>query len=213
MSWLLLVFSLVTVWSLQLQTDHILDIVISLPKFKNFVSIAHFLLFSYNCTLSTPGLDYTRLFISLTAGLGINHSCLEPVSASVRLFLSLFEILYRWFSCQSFDSKSFLYSVKESFSFSTLKTCDSWTEGKRDSDHSVWNRARLKRFFLFHFQFPFLLCGFLVLHLFYLHLHSSNNPLRLNTNNKIPFFPFILIKDFFGFILMDLGYQRYFLVS
>merc|ERR1712004_78841 len=31
----------------------------------------------------------------------------------------------------------------------------------------------------------------LILHLFYLHFHSSNNPLRLNTNNKIPFFPFI----------------------
>merc|ERR1712117_510988 len=60
----------------------------------------------------------------------------------------------------------------------------------------------LKRFFLFHFQLPFLLCGFIILHLFYLHFHSSNNPLRLNTNNKIPFFPFILIKDFFGFILI-----------
>merc|ERR1711909_42295 len=60
----------------------------------------------------------------------------------------------------------------------------------------------LKRFFLFHFIFPFLLLGFLFLHLFYLHFHSSNNPLRLNTNNKIPFFPFILIKDFFGFILI-----------
>merc|ERR1712056_37019 len=31
---------------------------------------------------------------------------------------------------------------------------------------------------------------------------ASNNPLRLNTNNKIPFFPFILIKDFFGLILI-----------
>merc|ERR1711898_5474 len=60
----------------------------------------------------------------------------------------------------------------------------------------------LKRFFLFHFQLPFLLCGFATLHLFYLHFHSSNNPLRLNTNNKIPFFPFILLKDFFGFILI-----------
>merc|ERR1712020_854509 len=40
------------------------------------------------------------------------------------------------------------------------------------------------------------------LHLFYLHFHSSNNPLRLNTNNKIPFFPFILEKDFFGLILI-----------
>merc|ERR1712037_35591 len=60
----------------------------------------------------------------------------------------------------------------------------------------------LKRFFLFHFQFPFLLCGFRILHLFYLHFHSSNNPFSLNTNNKIPFFPFIFQKDFFGFILI-----------
>ena len=67
--------------------------------------------------------------------------------------------------------------------------------------HYVYNPS-LKRFFLFHFQFPFLLCGFRILHLFYLHFYSSNNPLRLNTNNKIPFFPFIFIKDFFGFILI-----------
>merc|ERR1712173_387542 len=60
----------------------------------------------------------------------------------------------------------------------------------------------LKRFFLFHFQLPFLLCGFLLLHLFYLHFLSSSNPLRNSTNNKIPFFPFIFIKDFFGFILI-----------
>merc|ERR1712061_352829 len=32
------------------------------------------------------------------------------------------------------------------------------------------------RFFLFHFQLPFLLCGFAILHLFYLHFLSSNNP-------------------------------------
>merc|ERR1712021_243027 len=60
----------------------------------------------------------------------------------------------------------------------------------------------LKRFFLFHFQLPFLLCGFVILHLFYLHFLSSNNPLRNSTNNKIPFFPFIFIKDFFGLILI-----------
>merc|ERR1712028_130731 len=52
----------------------------------------------------------------------------------------------------------------------------------------------LKRLFLF--------CGFIILHLFYLHFHSSNNPLRLNTNNKIPFFPFIFHKDLIGFILI-----------
>merc|ERR1712217_1000412 len=60
----------------------------------------------------------------------------------------------------------------------------------------------LKRFFLFHFQAAFLLCGFAVLHLFYLHFLSSNNPLRNSTNNKIPFFTFILQKDFFGLILV-----------
>merc|ERR1711904_49994 len=67
--------------------------------------------------------------------------------------------------------------------------------------YCVYNPT-LKRFFLFHFVFPFLLCGFGILHLFYLHFHSSNNPLRLNTNNKIPFFPFTFLKDFIGFILI-----------
>ena len=43
---------------------------------------------------------------------------------------------------------------------------------------------------------------FICIHLFYLHFLSSNNPLRNSTNNKIPFFPFIFLKDFFGFILI-----------
>merc|ERR1712196_127123 len=60
----------------------------------------------------------------------------------------------------------------------------------------------LKRFFVFHFVMPFVLLGFVVLHLFYLHYHSSNNPLRINTNNKIPFFPFVFIKDFFTLIIV-----------
>merc|ERR1712228_737512 len=47
----------------------------------------------------------------------------------------------------------------------------------------------LKRFFIFHFIFPFVLCGFTILHLFYLHFHSSNNPLRF-------------LKDFFGLVLV-----------
>merc|ERR1711890_130155 len=53
--------------------------------------------------------------------------------------------------------------------------------------HYVYNPS-LKRFFSFHF--------------FYLHFLSSNNPLRNSTNNKIPFFPFIFLKDFFGLILI-----------
>jgi len=60
----------------------------------------------------------------------------------------------------------------------------------------------IKRFFVFHFVLSFILLGFVVLHLFYLHFHSSNNPLRINTNNKIPFFPYIFIKDFFSLIII-----------
>merc|ERR1712113_467752 len=59
-----------------------------------------------------------------------------------------------------------------------------------------------KRFFIFHFLLPFILCGFTILHIFYLHLLSSNNPLRNSTNNKIPFFPFIFQKDVFGLIII-----------
>merc|ERR1712220_39445 len=43
----------------------------------------------------------------------------------------------------------------------------------------------------------------------------ANNPLRNSTNNKIPFFPFIFLKDFFGFILILCLYflQTHFHVS
>jgi len=67
--------------------------------------------------------------------------------------------------------------------------------------HYVYNPT-LKRFFLFHFQFPFLLCALIIIHLFYLHFLSSNNPLRNTINNKIPFFPYIISKDFYAFILI-----------
>merc|ERR1711953_1628568 len=42
---------------------------------------------------------------------------------------------------------------------------------------------------------PYVTIGFLVVHIYFLHFHSSNNPSRLITNNKISFFPFIFIKD------------------
>merc|ERR1712032_964729 len=55
---------------------------------------------------------------------------------------------------------------------------------------SIFNRMGLWRTLCLQSNFEEVLCGFVVLHLFYLHFHSSNNPLRLNSNNKIPFFPF-----------------------
>jgi quinol-cytochrome oxidoreductase complex cytochrome b subunit len=40
------------------------------------------------------------------------------------------------------------------------------------------------------------------LHIFYLHFHSSSNPLRISTNNKIPFFPYLILKDCFSLFLL-----------
>ena len=59
--------------------------------------------------------------------------------------------------------------------------------------HYVYNPT-LKRFSVFHFLFPFLLCGFLLYHIFNLHFLSSNNPNRNSTNNKTAFFLSLLVK-------------------
>ena len=61
------------------------------------------------------------------------------------------------------------------------------------------------RFFIFHFILPFIICGFIIIHFYYLHYLSSNNSLGYNTNNKVHFLPFELIKDIFGlFIIITL---------
>merc|ERR1712194_681998 len=54
--------------------------------------------------------------------------------------------------------------------------------------------------FIFFSHFFFVVLQFFIF--FYLHFLSSNNPLRNSTNNKIPFFPFIIQKDFFGLIVV-----------
>nr|QUQ05604.1 cytochrome b [Loxopholis percarinatum] len=60
----------------------------------------------------------------------------------------------------------------------------------------------LTRFFTFHFTLPFVLMGVSMLHLLMLHETGSNNPLGLNANtDKIPFHPYYIYKDLFGFTL------------
>merc|ERR1712159_651114 len=53
----------------------------------------------------------------------------------------------------------------------------------------------LNRFFVLHFILPFLVMGFLLFHIFYLHLFGSSHPLICNSNNKIAFFSYIFTKD------------------
>jgi len=56
----------------------------------------------------------------------------------------------------------------------------------------------LNRFFSLHFVFPFLLVGFVIVHLLILHVSGSSNKLRMYKNmDNISFYPYFYIKDVF----------------
>ena len=61
--------------------------------------------------------------------------------------------------------------------------------------HCVY-KPTLKRSFVFHFLFPFLLCDFFLYHVFHLHVLSSFNPNsnRSSTNKKRALSPSLLVK-------------------
>nr|WMY89836.1 cytochrome b [Halosaurus sp.] len=65
------------------------------------------------------------------------------------------------------------------------------------------DNATLTRFFAFHFLFPFVIVGAMVIHLLFLHETGSNNPTGLNSDaDKISFHPYFSYKDLLGFIIM-----------
>ncbi len=60
----------------------------------------------------------------------------------------------------------------------------------------------LNRFFSLHYLMPFLIVGFVLIHLSLLHKDGSNNPLGINSNvDTIPFYPYFYVKDLFGFLI------------
>lgn len=64
------------------------------------------------------------------------------------------------------------------------------------------DNATLTRFFALHFLIPFLMAGLSLLHLTLLHIDGSSNPLGLDDHGDyIPFYPYFLVKDFFGFFV------------
>nr|UEE83296.1 cytochrome b [Petalocephala eurglobata] len=61
----------------------------------------------------------------------------------------------------------------------------------------------LSRFFSLHFLFPFMILMFTLIHLFFLHMTGSNNPIGINSMvDKVPFHPYFSISDVFGFFLV-----------
>ncbi len=60
----------------------------------------------------------------------------------------------------------------------------------------------LSRFFSLHFLLPFVMIGLAGLHVFvFLHVNGSSNPLGSSLQNylKVEFFPYFVVKDFYGF--------------
>jgi ubiquinol-cytochrome c reductase cytochrome b subunit len=65
------------------------------------------------------------------------------------------------------------------------------------------DNATLNRFFSLHYLVPFLIVGFVLIHLSLLHSEGSNNPLGLNTNvDLISFYPYFYVKDLFAFLIL-----------
>jgi ubiquinol-cytochrome c reductase cytochrome b/c1 subunit len=73
----------------------------------------------------------------------------------------------------------------------------------------------LNRFFALHYLLPFIILGFVLLHLVALHRFGSNNPLGIDVKgpqDTLPFHPYYTIKDLFGltvFLVIYLGFVFY----
>nr|YP_010341299.1 cytochrome b [Stenamma impar]UNZ99552.1 cytochrome b [Stenamma impar] len=65
------------------------------------------------------------------------------------------------------------------------------------------NNATLNRFFSLHFILPFIILMMVILHLYFLHLTGSSNPLGTNSDmSKIPFHIYFSFKDLLGFLIV-----------
>jgi ubiquinol-cytochrome c reductase cytochrome b subunit len=65
------------------------------------------------------------------------------------------------------------------------------------------DNATLNRFYSLHYLLPFLIAGFVLIHLSLLHAVGSNNPLGINTNvDSIVFYPYFYVKDLLAFFVL-----------
>ena len=150
--------------------------------------------------LHSSGASFVFLFVFIHIGRGIFYGSYfyNPNTwfSGIILLLFLMAIAFMGYVLP-FGQMSFWGATVITNLLSPFPCVIEWVSG----GYYVYNPT-LKRFFIFHFILPFILCGFTIIHIFYLHLLSSNNPLRNSTNNKIPFFPFIFQKDVFGLIII-----------
>jgi quinol-cytochrome oxidoreductase complex cytochrome b subunit len=74
------------------------------------------------------------------------------------------------------------------------------------------DNATLTRFYALHFFLPFIITSLVLLHLYFLHLSGSNNPLGINfsVDGGNTFSPLYLIKDLYGLILFLIFFLLFF---
>ncbi|MEE8394404.1 MAG: cytochrome b N-terminal domain-containing protein, partial [Rhodospirillales bacterium] len=71
------------------------------------------------------------------------------------------------------------------------------------------SNASIARFFVGHYLMPAVIFNLVVVHMWALHVHKSNNPLGIDIKGKqdsIPFHPYYTIKDIFGFSVVMVVY-------
>ena len=62
------------------------------------------------------------------------------------------------------------------------------------------DNATLNRFFSLHYLLPFIIAGLSIVHIAALHQYGSNNPLGTFATDKVPFTPYMLVKDILGWV-------------
>ena len=63
-------------------------------------------------------------------------------------------------------------------------------------------KATLNRFYSLHYLLPFILSAIIIIHIFLLHEKGSSISIGIGANSdKIPFHPYFIYKDIYGFIL------------
>jgi len=72
------------------------------------------------------------------------------------------------------------------------------------------NNATLNRFFSLHYLLPFLIAGMSIMHLTLLHHSASGNPLGIQSNlDKVPMYPYFILKDFFSIMGLVLVFSLF----
>lgn len=63
------------------------------------------------------------------------------------------------------------------------------------------DQPTLTRVYGLHYLLPFVLLGLVILHIFLLHAHGSNNPAGMRRSDLLPFHPYFSYKDLLGFLV------------